>query len=184
MKINCIIQARMGSTRLPGKVMKEINGKPMIGYLIDRVRRCENMDRIVAAIPEKDLDSLLGRYLKKRGVDISTGPEDDVAKRFSIALKNYPCDAFVRVCADSPLISPETVDMARFVGEWQHYRHEGSYPGDQAEGFWTRVFLETVPLMRGDEREHLGLYFKRKYSLVVDTPEDFEKVSCRISQQQ
>ena len=153
MTVNCIVQARMGSTRLPGKVMKEVNGKPLIGYLIDRLLQCRNIDKIVVAIPERDLQSSLGIYLGSRPVNISTGPEDDVAKRFSIALKAYPCVAFVRVCADSPLISPHVVDcMAGISGE---YWLLGSIPGSQAEKFNTKAFLEAVPLMAGTEREHL-----------------------------
>ena len=183
MKINAIIQARMGSTRLSGKVMKEIGGKPLIGYLIDRLEQCRRIDRIIVAIPERDMNSPLGRYLQTRSVGISLGSEDDVAGRFSVALKSYPCDAFVRVCADSPLIRPETVDWAADWVSVDYYFH-GSFPGDQAEGFNTRAFLDAVPFMKGAEREHLGLYFKRKHSTVVDTPEDFERVKCLILQQQ
>ena len=180
--IHCIVQARMGSTRLPGKVMKEVNGKPLIGYLIDRLLECRHIDKIIVAIPERDMNSSLGRYLQTLPVYISLGPEDDVAKRFSIALKAHHCDAFVRVCADSPMIQPGTVAWASMVAD--DYYFVGSYPGDQAEGFKTRAFLDAVPHMKGAEREHLGLYFKRKHSTVVDTPEDFERFKCLISQQQ
>lgn len=181
MTVNCIVQARMGSTRLPGKVMMEVNGKPLIGYLIDRLEQCKNINRIIVAIPERDMDSPLGRYLQTRDVGISLGSEDDVAQRFSVALKDYPCDAFVRVCADSPLLAPAVVDAAASGFGW--YYHVGAYPSGQAEGFDTQTFLNAVPLMRGNEREHLGLFFKRNHSTVVDTPEDFERVKCLILQQ-
>ncbi len=182
MTVNCIVQARMGSTRLPGKVMMEVNGKPLVGYLIDRLEKCHNIDKLVFAIPERDLDSPLGRFLTFRRINISTGPEDDVAKRFAIALKNYPCDVFVRVCADSPLISPFIVDEAA-TDYFDIYYCVGAL-GGQAETFDTKIFLTAAPFMKGDEREHLGLYFQRKFGRIVDTPEDFESVQCMLVKEQ
>lgn len=183
MKINCIIQARMGSTRLPGKVMKEIGGKPLIGYLIDGLLKCENIDKIVVAIPERDMPSSLGRYLQTRPVEIVLGSEDDVASRFVIALKAHPCEAFVRVCADSPLLQPEIVDSAAWLIGNATYITVGSARGNTAQAFETELFLEVEPLMKGDEREHIGLWYE-SHDTVVDTPEDFERVKCLILQQQ
>ena len=180
---NCIVQARMGSTRLPGKVMRRVAGKPLIGYLIDSLLECKNIDKTIYAIPEKDKSSALGEYLGVRHVTIVLGPEDDVAARFRIALEKYPCDMFVRVCADSPLLEPGTVDEATFLWDNPYY-HVGSIPGNQAEGFETKAFLKAEPDMDGEEREHLGHYFRNIYASVVDTPEDFERVKWLILQQQ
>ena len=184
MTVNCIVQARMGSTRLPGKVMMEVNGKPLIGYLIDRLEQCKNINKIIVAIPERDMNSPLGRYLQTRDVGISLGSEDDVAKRFSVALKSYPCDAFVRVCADSPLIDPAVVDAAASTLGDENYRLVGGERGNQAQCFNSEVFLEVVPEMVGEQREHIGLWFEQVFSTVVDTPEDFERIKCLILQQQ
>ena len=181
MKINAIIQARMGSTRLPGKVMKEIQGKPLIGYLLDRVGLCTKISQTIVAIPERDLDGPLGRFLTFRMVNISTGPEDDVAKRFAIALKSYPCDAFVRLCADSPLIQPKIIDAAACLLGTDPYILVGAASGNKAQCFDSDFFLQTEPDMKGDEREHIGLWYERNCSTVVDTQEDFERVSCLIS---
>ncbi len=183
MTTNCIVQARMGSTRLPGKVMKEIQGKPLIAYLLSRVSLCTQISQVVVAIPERDLDGPLGRFLMFRKVNISTGPEDDVAKRFAIALKSYPCDAFVRVCADSPLIQPEIIDAAANILGQGLYVLVGSAQGNIAQAFNSDFFLETEPDMKGDEREHIGMWYEKNCSTVVDTPEDFERLSCLISQQ-
>lgn len=182
MKINAIIQARLGSTRLPGKVMKKIRDKPLIGYLLDRLKVCTEITRIIAAIPERDLESSLGQYLKVRCIDISTGPEDDVARRFSIALKDFPCEHFVRVCADSPLVDPREID--RLV-RWHKKSNvtltsRFSVSGDCPEVVHTKTFLEAVPFMDTEEREHVTLYFHRKMSLVVDTRRDFQRVKKLI----
>ncbi len=179
MKIHCIIQARMGSTRLPGKVMKKILGKPLIGYLIDRLKVCTEITRIVVAIPERDLNSSLGRYLKTRNVDISIGPEDDVARRFSIALKDFPCEHFVRICADSPLMDPREIDKA--VKAHKKVKDVtitslNCISGLKPEVVHTKTFLNAVPLMDTEEREHVTLYFYRLTSLVVDTRRDFQRI--------
>ena len=184
MTVNCIVQARMGSKRLPGKVMMEVNGKPLIGYLLDRAERAELVDGIVVAIPECDLESSLGRFLKFRGTAISVGPEGDVAKRFAIALEKYPCDVFVRLCADSPIVQPEIIDASiELIGEGA-YVIVGAGWGNQAQAFRTDVFLDREPFMKGAEREHVGLWHDVNFSTVVDTPEDFERVKCMILQQQ
>ena len=179
MKINAIIQARMGSTRLPGKVMKKVKDKPLIGYLLDRLKVCTEITRIVAAIPEKDLDGPLGRYLEVRHIDISTGPEDDVARRFCIALKDFPCEHFVRICADSPLMDPREIDKLVRVHKKSPatLTSRFSVSGDRPEVVHAKTFVEAVPLMDTEEREHVTLYFHRKMSLVVDTRRDFQRVT-------
>jgi spore coat polysaccharide biosynthesis protein SpsF len=169
----------MGSTRLPGKVMKKIQGKPLIGYLIDRLKVCTEITRIIAAIPVRDLDSPLGRYLKTRNVDISIGPEDDVARRFSIALKDFPCEHFVRVCADSPLMDPREIDRLVRAHKKRNdvsLTSQNSISGLKPEVVNSQIFLKTVPLMDTEEREHVTLYFYRLTSLVVDTRRDFQRI--------
>jgi len=184
MKINCIIQARMGSTRLPGKVMKKIKGKPLIGYLLDRLKLCTEITHIIAAIPECDLDGPLGNYLEARHIDISVGPEDDVAKRFSIALKNFPCEHFVRICADSPLMDPRRIDYAIRAHKkgTSIITSQFCISGLRPEVVHTQTFLEAVPLMSIEEREHVTLIFHRKMSLVVDTRRDFQRIKGLIEQ--
>jgi spore coat polysaccharide biosynthesis protein SpsF (cytidylyltransferase family) len=183
MTVNVIAQARMGSTRLPGKVMMEVANKPLVGYLIDNLFDCDSIDKIIFTIPRTNADSKLADYLSFRGMRVCFGPEEDLATRFLIAVDKYPCDVFVRVCADSPMLSSYTVDMAASMLD-QPYFHFGSIPGDQAEGFVTEDFINSEPYMEGDEREHLGLFFKNTFSCVVDTLEDFQSVKCQILQQQ
>ncbi|KKK62818.1 hypothetical protein LCGC14_3000540 [marine sediment metagenome] len=182
MKINAIIQARMGSSRLPGKVMKKIKDKPLIGYLLDRLKVCTEITRVVAAIPERDLESPLGRYLKVCHIDISTGPEDDVARRFCIALKDFPCEHFVRICADSPLMDPREIDKLVRVHKRGRVTLTSQFcvSGLRPEVVHAKTFLEAVPLMDTEEREHVTLYFHRKMSLVVDTRRDFQRITKLI----
>ena len=177
MKINCIIQARMGSTRLPGKVMCELyNGKSVLEFV--RWACVESLvgDVVLAYHGLHDISSFENAIL---------GSEEDVAARFVKALRKYPCDGFVRVCADSPLIQPAIIDeAAEKIREGLDYYHAGWIWGNQAEGFNTKAFLEAEPNMRDDEREHLGLWFRRKTRLTIDDEGDLERMRWLISQQQ
>lgn len=185
MKINCIIQARMGSTRLPGKVMKEINGKPMIGYLVERILLTTEVDKIIAVIPECDLGGPLGKFLGRYKVEIVTGPEQEVAERFRLALAEFYCDAFVRICADSPLVDPRLIDRLILRShDLPFFVMEASEDLlGSIELVATHAFLEALPHFSEEDWEHVTSYFKRPQArrFVVDTQEDFERVSGLIS---
>lgn len=183
MTVNVIVQARMNSTRLPGKVMREIDGKPLIGYLLDRLYVTTQPDKIVIAIPKDDKRSPLGKYLRKVGADIAYGPEQDVAARFAAAIEKYPCDAFVRICSDSPLIDPQLVNMAAKALKISHQLVFVTHGlgGTLVEGAQSDLFLRALPRMDQEEREHVTLFFKRRLSLAVDTEEDFTRVASVIT---
>ena len=197
MVINAIIQARLGSTRLPGKVLMEIEGKPLLQYLIERLKKCTRIDKIILAIPEND-EAGFDDY-GKLGVDGYLGSELDVAARFAGALNAYPCDAFVRVCADSPLLDPKLVDEGiRLYRDRQPdiacNIHPRTFPAGQCvEVIKTATFLEERVHFNESDREHVTSffyeratdyeivnfeYFKNvsKNSMVVDTQEDFDRV--------
>ena len=182
MKAHIIIQARMGSTRLPGKVMREVRGKPLLGWLLDRLKTAEIPDRIIVAIPECDFEGKLGHYLaSRRDVDVVSGPEDDVAGRFALVLRFFPCDAFVRICADSPLLDGKIVDNAledTSPGQFGFFSYD--VPGSSVEVMDSEMFLSALDEMDAEEREHVTLYWKRRLSLVVDTEEDFQRVAGLI----
>ena len=196
MIFNVIIQARLGSTRLPGKVLMEIEGKPLIGYLLERLKKTK-ADKIILAIPEKDLQGFAdyGEF----GIDGYVGAELDVADRFAGALKAYPCDAFVRVCADSPLLDPILVDEAIHLFHMKRPDiacniHPRTFPmGQCVEVVNTATFLEERVHFSESDREHVTSFFYShsndydienfeyikdvsKNSLVVDTQEDFDRV--------
>ena len=181
MKINCIIQARMGSTRLPGKVMMKIAGKPIVEHVWERCRAASFVDEIVLAVPVSDWALTKGIWIAPHMTYGTVEP----AARFIAALDEYPCHGFVRVCADSPLIDSGIIDeAAEKIREGLDYYHAGWVWGNQAEGFNTEAFLEAEPNMREDEREHLGLWFRRKTRLTIDDEGDLERMRWLISQQQ
>ena len=110
MKVIGIIQARMGSSRLPNKMMLSLNGKPIIEWVVRRVKKSKLLDDIVVAIPNTKKDDILEKYLKKLDIKVFRGDEKNVLKRFYDAVKLSNPDTIVRVCADNPLICPKEID--------------------------------------------------------------------------
>ena len=105
-----IIQARMSSTRLPGKVMLPIVGNPMLWHVIERVKRCKKVDSIVVATTTNQEDKAVIKLAEKCGVKTFTGKENDVLDRYFQAAKKFSADIIVRITADCPLINPDTID--------------------------------------------------------------------------
>jgi len=179
MKINCIIQARMGSTRLPGKVLEKIGDSTLLGMVLSRCDLARNIDKVIVAWNGPKYDKAQKKDGSERyWVD---GPEEPAA-RFVKVLAEYPCDGFVRVCADSPFIDAESVDKAaNGLQDFVYFQYNGHAHGNQAEGFDTEAFLRAEPSMQGDEREHLGLWFHHRDRLTVDTPADLERARLIVS---
>jgi spore coat polysaccharide biosynthesis protein SpsF len=106
-----ILQARMSSSRLPGKVLAPVLGEPMIGRQIERLRRAKRIDKLVVATSTDPSDDLVAAYCSKLGVEVFRGSLNDVLERFAGAAKRYPlAKTLVRLTADCPLTDPELVD--------------------------------------------------------------------------
>ncbi len=110
MKIVAIVQARMGSTRLPNKVMKPILGTPMIGILLERLSRASNIEQIILATTDDIRCDPLVEYVTELGYEIYRGSEQDVLDRFYQASKLVNADIIVRITGDCPLIDSDLVD--------------------------------------------------------------------------
>ena len=180
----CIVQARMGSTRLPGKVMMEVKGKPLLGYLLERLP-----DPKVVATP----DNRIADYVQERcPAYVWDGPVDDVAGRFAAVLNDCAAyDAFIRICADSPLLDPAVVDAAVTLYQPPYFQLHCSV--GSVEVVDTGEFLRGLPKMDAVQREHVTGFVRRSYDrvfyfgdewpeqrLVVDTAEDFQRVKSVI----
>lgn len=199
--IVAILQARMTSTRLPGKVMKPILGMPMIGRHIERLNRCESLDRIVVATSRDPSDDGLAAYCESLGVRIFRGPLDDVLSRFAGAAIANGAGHVVRLTADCPLADPGVIDACvwRHVETGADYTSntiERSYPDGLDVEVMTVAALKTMQAEAKDpyEREHVTPFLYRhpeRFRIAqlvqsaqrsdrrwtVDTPEDFEFVS-------
>lgn len=108
--ILAILQARMSSTRFPGKVLAALLGEPMIVRQIERLKRSEMIDHLVVATSQDASDNSLVQELVARGVDVRRGPLDDVVQRFDSVVAEYSPSTIVRLTADCPLADPIIVD--------------------------------------------------------------------------
>lgn len=162
-KVVAIIQARMGSTRLPGKVLMDIAGKPMLWHVIERVKRCKKIDSVVVATTSKEEDKAVIELAKKCGVDTFAGSEEDVLDRYYQAAKKFDADPVVRITADCPVIDPQIVDEV--INEYT----EGGYDvcglsGEFPDGLDVTIFsFKTLEdtwrnAKLPSEREHVGPY--------------------------
>jgi glutamate-1-semialdehyde 2,1-aminomutase len=106
-----IVQARMGSTRFPGKVLQEVKGQPLIEVLLRRLSLAKRIDKIVVAIPASEDNDVLSRTVRDIGFDVFRGEERDVLSRYYQAARQYTPNLVVRVTGDCPLIDPQLVDL-------------------------------------------------------------------------
>lgn len=110
MNIAIIVQARMGSTRLPGKVLKPVLGKPLLGYLIERLRKVRLANQIIIATTQEPLDDVIESFCQRLNVACFRGASENVLDRYLEAAKKYSVDIVVRITADCPLIDPSLID--------------------------------------------------------------------------
>jgi spore coat polysaccharide biosynthesis protein SpsF len=107
-----IIQARMGSTRLPGKVLANIDGQPLLQRVIERVRATPGISRVVVATTIASADDVLADWCAARAIQVYRGSVDDVLDRFWQCAQQHPAEFIVRVTADDPLKDPEIIAQA------------------------------------------------------------------------
>jgi spore coat polysaccharide biosynthesis protein SpsF len=110
MKIAIIVQARMGSTRYPGKVLRTVNEKPLLMYLIERLRRVELAHEIIVATTQEPQDDIIERFCVDNQIICFRGSTNDVLARFLGAIEKYAIDVVIRVTGDCPLIDPALID--------------------------------------------------------------------------
>lgn len=109
-RVVAIVQARLGSTRYPSKVLSVFGQKTMLAIMIERLSRAQSVDQIILAIPENAENDLLFESAQELGVDVSRGPEEDVLSRYYKAAKGASAEIVVRLTADCPLIDPAILD--------------------------------------------------------------------------
>jgi len=116
MRINAVIQARTGSTRLPGKVLEDLGGRPVLEWVVRAARAATQIDTVIVATSTTAGDDVVAELAGSLGVPVVRGSEDDVLSRFVAALDAHPADALVRLTADCPLLDPTLIDAV--AGAW------------------------------------------------------------------
>jgi spore coat polysaccharide biosynthesis protein SpsF len=165
-----IIQARMGSTRLPGKVMLNIDDKPMIGYQIERLKKT-NLP-IIVATSIAEVNKPLVDYVKSLGIDIFRGSEHNVLERYFNAAKHYNANHIIRITGDNPLVDPNFIIEQLEIIEIEHSRYYISEGKDRKlplgmsfEMFPFSILQEAY--FRATtiyEKEHVTPYFHQNFS--------------------
>ena len=109
-KTVAIVQGRMASSRLPGKILLDIAGKPMLMHVVERARRAKTVDQVVVATTTQPEDNAVEAYCQQAGIAISRGSLHDVLDRFYQAALVFQADTVVRLTADCPLLDPQVLD--------------------------------------------------------------------------
>jgi spore coat polysaccharide biosynthesis protein SpsF len=157
-----IVQARMTSTRLPGKVLRDVGGRPLLHYQLERLRQAASLDRIVVATTTNATDDVVVQFCTAAGFEVTRGPEHDVLERFALAVHRFAPDVVVRLTSDCPLLPGPLVDEAvrAFLAQGCDYLSnmlEPTYPYGLAVEAMRADALRTAAAEAVDpqEREHV-----------------------------
>lgn len=162
-----LLQARMSSSRFPGKVIADLGGMPMIAFMIERVRAAQTIDETVVVTSVDPSDDPLAGALEGLGVPVIRGPLDDVLSRYAMAAERTSADVIVRLTGDCPLIDPEIIDsvVAARTAAGADYASNVD-PPSFADGLdvecFTRAALDRADREARDpaEREHVTLWMR------------------------
>lgn len=208
LKVAAIIQARMGSTRLPGKILKTVNGKTLLEYQIERVKQAKTIDQIIIATTVKESEQPIVELCDKIGIEYYRGSEEDVLSRYYETAQTFGADVIVRLTSDCPIIDPEVIDKVvnqyldnQSTVDYVSNTLERTYPrGLDTEVFsfaaLTKAYHEAI-LPR--DKEHVTVYFYTNpdlfklqglkndqdygsYRWTVDTEEDFELIQLILNE--
>ncbi|RJQ83000.1 MAG: hypothetical protein C4519_07430 [Desulfobacteraceae bacterium] len=204
MRIGIIIQARMSSKRLPGKVLRMAAGKPLLLHLYERVIHCHSVDQIIVATSSDESDDPVALFCRDHAIGVFRGPLHDVAARFKRTLEAFGWDACVRVNGDSPLLDQRLIDQAVMLFRGNNCDlvtnvHPRTFPaGQSVEVIRALTFCNAYAQMSdGHDLEHVTPFFyrhpdrfaimnfsaAREYGglhLAVDTPSDFDAFNALI----
>jgi len=202
MKIIATIEARMTSSRLPGKVLMEVAGKPMLEHLVDRLKTVPSLNGIVFATTTNLSDDKLEEVAKKAGINCYRGSENDVMARVIQAAESVGADIVVEITGDCPLIDPQiveqTIQMYKFNrADYVSNAHIRSYPDGMDVQVFALELLKRSAAMTDDviDHEHVTLHLRNhpelfsqvhliappeihwpELGLTLDEPKDFDLI--------
>jgi glutamate-1-semialdehyde aminotransferase/spore coat polysaccharide biosynthesis protein SpsF (cytidylyltransferase family) len=200
-KTVAVVQARMGSTRLPGKVMIDIAGRPTIEWVVEAARRAPGVDEVIVATSTLSPDDVIAQWASKRGINVVRGDETDVLSRYLAALSLTKADIIVRLTADCPFLDPtvigEVIRLRQSKGvDYATNTDPPTYPDGLDVEVITRSALETAnrEAVRSSDRDTVTRFIVRNRHRfhsanaicpcpnlvaerwVLDSPEDLEFV--------
>ena len=205
MIVSAIIQARMNSKRLPGKIMMEIRNKPILEILIERVRQCKTLDRIIIATTEQKEDDVIEEFCIKKKINYVRGSEKDVLSRHLLAAKET--DVIVRITSDNPLIDPAIIDKGVKIYLENEFDFVSNYvppPRTFPDGMAVEIFSNNLlkevnkKAKKPSEREHVTFFIWKQpekfkiyrfehgidlsgYRFTLDYLEDFKVIEAILN---
>ena len=163
-KVGAVIQVRMASSRLPGKAMMKISGRPILKHVVERVKM-SSVDEVIIATSVEQSNDEIEKFCKAEGYSCFRGSENDVLSRYFDASKKHRLDTVIRICADDPLIDPKTIDILLNEFKKNNFDYlsnvkERSFPrGLDVEIFKFSALEKAYNLAKlGPEREHVTLF--------------------------
>ncbi len=167
LRIVAVIQARMGSTRLPGKVLRPIAGRPLLWHIVHRLKKSHLIEDVVVATTTNPLDDAIVEFGKQNDVAVIRGPEDNVLARFALAAEVTDADIVVRVSSDAPFLDAGFIDhlLTAMIAQGGGYvlMEEGAGTAHEGVDPLTRRALDKLMMDAADDsvaREHVTGYFK------------------------
>ena len=208
-KTVAIVQARMGSSRFPGKMLAKLGSCTIIEWVLSRVKRANLLDEVLLATSNLPRDDILAKIANQCNVSVYRGSESDVLKRFTNAAIKYQAETVIRVCADNPFIDPDEINrlVSFFESNDCDYacNHQNHLDSNYADGFGAEIFsfslLKKINMLAKDSRhrEHITLYLwdnNNSYKMMsvpapkdlcypylrfdIDTPEDRDKMALLV----
>ncbi|MGL1902890.1 MAG: NTP transferase domain-containing protein [Fibrobacterales bacterium] len=187
-----IIQVRMSSMRLPGKVLKPISGKPMIWHIYQRAQQCALVDDVVIATSTECSDDALAEYCKETGLNCFRGSLNNVMGRFLDVRALYPKSTyFVRITGDCPFIDPVFIDqqitaLKKHDGDFVWINSPHSVLEGQGVQSWTSLEYIDEQSSTSEDKEHVGSIYRsehpREFRIVAFVvPQEFQTTGLRLS---
>ena len=171
LNIHIIVQARTGSTRLPRKVMKELEDKIVLQHVIDRLKLSKYASDIIICTTQKKEDDIISDFCLTNKINIYRGSEFNVLERYYETAQYYKSDIIVRVTSDCPLIDVSYIDMMidhflksdlQYLGP-KYYGNHCFPDGFNGEVFWFDILEEAYLNANHNEKEHVTTYMIKKY---------------------
>ena len=191
-KYGAILEARMGSSRLPGKTLKKVCGEPLIKRVIDRIKYSKKINKIILAITRNSKDDILEEYAQSINIDVFRGSENNVLERVVFAAEKFSVENIIELHGDNPFLDPEIIDLSINKYELTDCDYisntlEKTFPmGLRVQVFPTKLLRDIYNTVDDSAvNEHVSLYFYENpniYNIVnLKAPKNINRPEVRLT---
>jgi spore coat polysaccharide biosynthesis protein SpsF len=172
MKIVAIVQARMGSSRFPGKILEDLDGKPVLQHVIDflkKLKEDKHIDEFLIAIPNTSENQILWNYLIKNKINFFKGSNEDVLDRYYQCAKKNKADCIVRMCSDVPYLKEWQI-----IQQIENFKKYNSF--SYGNGAWVCSFAELEESWINGKHPEVREHVNDRMFNAIDYPDDLERL--------